>query len=68
MLPLPLDEGHRVERLAVERMRRAFTRPAEGASEFAVIDLANSSRHKPGVGTFTDIKLESALDRHDGDL
>ncbi|TDV57934.1 hypothetical protein [Actinophytocola oryzae] len=68
VVPLPLGKGGRVERLAVERVQRAFTRPSKGTGEFAVIDLANASRHRPAVGPVVDVELDAALNQHDGDL
>ena len=66
VLPLPLGEGGRVERLVAERVTFCPL-PGKGR-RFAVIRMANDSRHRPDVGEFTESRLEEALDRHDGDL
>lgn len=67
VLPLPLGEGGRVERLVAERVTFCLL-PGGKGKRFALIRMANDSRHKPNVGDFTEEQLEEALKRHEGDL
>ncbi|MFJ6673941.1 hypothetical protein ACIQMJ_22765 [Actinosynnema sp. NPDC091369] len=67
VLPLPLGEGGRVERLVAERVTFCLL-PGGKGHRFALIRMANDSRHEPNVGEFTECRLEEALEEHDGDL
>ena len=67
VLPLPLGEGGRVERLVAERVTFCPL-PGGRGSRFALIRMANDSRHRPNVGQVTEHQLEEALEQHDGDL
>ncbi|MCE6997212.1 hypothetical protein LZG04_20745 [Saccharothrix sp. S26] len=67
VLPLPLDEGRRVERLVARRVT-FFRLPGRRGDRFALIRMANDSRHEPNVGEFTEAQLDEALERHEGDL
>ncbi|PSL51759.1 hypothetical protein B0I31_11872 [Saccharothrix carnea] len=67
VLPLPLGAGGRIERLVAERVTFCLVPGGEGA-RFALIRMANDSRHRPNVGEFTESELEEALKRHPGDL
>ncbi|WP_367128584.1 hypothetical protein [Saccharothrix sp. HUAS TT1] len=66
VLPLPLGEAGRVERLAAERV--VFCPVPGGGEQFASIRMANDSRHQPDVGEFTGRQLQEALERYPGDL
>jgi hypothetical protein len=67
VLPLPLGEAGRIERLVAERVEFCPLTGGKGR-RFAVIRMANDSRHEPTVGEFTGARLDEALERHDGDL
>ncbi|GAB2961964.1 hypothetical protein [Saccharothrix stipae] len=67
VLPLPLGEGGRVERLVAEHVLIG-TLPGGKGRRFALIRTANDSRHEPNVGEFTECQLEEALKQHEGDL
>jgi hypothetical protein len=67
VLPLPLGEGGRVERLVAERVTFCLLPGGQGR-RFATIRMANDSRHEPNVGEFTETQLEEALKEHDADL
>ncbi|MFE2751680.1 hypothetical protein ACFXGA_06715 [Actinosynnema sp. NPDC059335] len=67
LLPLPLDEGRRIERLPVEGVLLSATR--EGGDErLAVLRVGNPSRHAPQVRPFRGTDLDEAVRAHDGDL
>jgi hypothetical protein len=67
VLPLPLGVAGRVERLIAERVTFCLL-PGGKGKRFALIRMANDSRHEPNVGEFTEEQLEEALRRHEGDL
>ncbi|ONI84716.1 hypothetical protein ALI22I_29840 [Saccharothrix sp. ALI-22-I] len=66
VLPLPLGEAGRIERLVAERV--VFSVRDSHGGRFALIRMANDSRHEPTVGEFTGSRLAKALKQHDGDL
>ncbi len=68
VLPLPLDGGGRVERLAVERVLMASTLPDGGGDRLAVLGFGNASRHEPQVTGFSGPDLDAAVREHQGDL
>ena len=67
VLPLPLGEAGRIERLVAERVMFCPL-PGGKGRRFALIRMANDSRHEPNVDEFTECRLEEALERHEGDL
>lgn len=68
VLPLPLGEGGRIERLRAERLLVADARSGDERGRFAVIRMANASRHQPSVGEFTGCELDAELRANEGDL
>ncbi|WP_158845832.1 hypothetical protein [Saccharothrix deserti] len=68
VLPLPLGESGRVERLVAEQVVFSSTLPDGQGTRFALIRMANDSRHTPTVEEFTECRLTEALEQHGGDL